>query len=64
MKPSQNTSLIMAKKSIFQKFIELRNLKEAALIANSFMLSVSQKTSGDLQERYKVLLKLNLFLKK
>ena len=64
IKPSQDTSLLMAKNSTFQKFIEIGNLTEAALIANSFLLSVLQETSMGFQERYKVHLKRNLLLKK
>ena len=64
IKPSQDTSLLMAKNSTFQKFIEIGNLTEAALIANSFLLSVLQETSMGFQERYKVDLKRNLLLKK
>ena len=64
IKPSQNTNLLMAKNSTFQKFIEIGNLTEAALIANSFLLSVLQETSMGFQERYKVDLKRNLLLKK
>ncbi|CAH3159289.1 unnamed protein product, partial [Pocillopora meandrina] len=61
IKPYQNvstdfiTNLLLAKDSLFRKSIEIRNLREAALIANSVMLSVSQETSMNLQERYKVM---------
>lgn len=47
----------MANDSLFDEFIRSGNLRKAALIANSVLLSVSQETSIELQERYKVLLK-------
>ena len=54
----------MAKSSLFNKFIEIGNLREAALIANAILLSVSQETSMDLQKKYKVLFEPNLLIKK
>ena len=53
----------MAKNSSCNKFIEIGNLREAGLIANAMLLSVSQETSMDLQKKYKVLLEPNLFIK-
>lgn len=70
IKPSQKerpdaiTNFLKANESLFDEFIRSGNLRKAALIANSVLLSVSQETSIELQERYKVLLKPNLFLKK
>ena len=70
IKPSQKerpyaiTNFLMANESLFDEFIRSGNLRKAALIANSVLLSVSQETSIELQERYKVLLKPNLLLKK
>ena len=58
------TNLLLANDSLFQKFIEIGNLRKAALLANSVLLSVSQETSMNFQERYKVLFKHNLLLKK
>ena len=58
------TNLLLANDSLFQKFIEIGNLRKAVPIANSVLLSVSQETSMNFQERYKVLLKRNLLLKK
>ena len=54
----------MAKDSLFLEFIGIGNLREATLIVNSVLPSVSQETSMDLQEKYEVLLKPNLLLKK
>ena len=70
IKPSQKerpdaiTNFLMANESLFDEFIRSGNLRKAALIANSVLQSVSQETSTELQERYKVLLKPNLLLKK
>ena len=70
IEPSQNvrpddiTNLLMAKDSLFVELNEIGKLREATLTANSVLLSISQETSMDLQEKYKVLLKPNLLLKK
>ncbi|CAH3159297.1 unnamed protein product [Pocillopora meandrina] len=49
------TNLLLANDSLFQKFIAIGNLRKAALLANSVLLSVSQETSMNFQERYKVM---------
>ena len=63
-RPDAITNFLMVNDSLFDEFIRSGNLRKAALIANSVLLSVSQETSIELQERYKVLLKPNLLLKK
>ena len=63
IRPDLITNLLMAKNSSCNKFIEIGNLREAGLIANAMLLSVSQETSMDLQKKYKVLLEPNLFIK-
>ena len=57
IRPDDITNLLRAKNSLFNKFIEIGNLREAALIANAILLSTSQETSMDLQKKYKVLFK-------
>ena len=57
IRPGDITNLLRAKNSLFNKFIEIGNLREAALIANAILLSTSQETSMDLQKKYKVLFK-------
>ena len=64
IRPDVITNLLMAKSGLFNKFIEIGNLREAALIANAILLSVSQETSMDLQKKYKVLFEPNLLIKK
>ncbi|XP_027058239.1 sperm receptor for egg jelly-like, partial [Pocillopora damicornis] len=49
------TNLLLANDSLFQKFIEIGNLRKAVPIANSVLLSVSQETSMNFQERYEVM---------
>lgn len=64
IRPDDITNLLRAKNSLFNKFIEIGNLREAALIANAILLSISQETSMDLQKKYKVLFESNLLIKK
>ena len=64
IRPDDITNLLRAKNSLFNKFIEIGNLREAALIANAILLTISQETSMDLQKKYKVLFKSNLLIKK
>ena len=63
IKPSQNVAPDFIA-NLREKFIKIKNLTEAALIANALLRSVSHETSMDLQEKYKVLFKLNSLLKK
>ena len=60
IKPSQNVTPDFIA-NLREKFIKIKNLREAALIANALLLSVSHETSMDLQEKYKVLFKPNSF---
>ncbi|CAH3159311.1 unnamed protein product, partial [Pocillopora meandrina] len=54
IKPSPNvTPEFIA--NLREKFIKIKNLREAALIANALIRSVSHETSMDLQEKYKVM---------
>ena len=64
IRPDDITNLLRAKNSLFNKFIEIGNLREAALIANAILLSISQEPSMDLQKKYKVLFESNLLIKK
>ena len=64
IRPDDITNLLRAKNSLFNKFIEIGNLREAALIANAILLPISQETSMDLQKKYKVLFESNLLIKK
>lgn len=64
IRPDDITNLLRAKNSLFNKFIEIGNLREAVLIANAILLSISQETSMDLKKKYKVLFESNLLIKK
>lgn len=64
IRPDDITNLLRAKNSLFNKFIEIGNLREAGLIANAILLSISQEPSMDLQKKYKVLFESNLLIKK
>ena len=63
IKPSQNVAPDFIA-NLREKFIKIKNLTEAAILANVLLLSVSHETSMDLQEKYKVLFKPNSLLKK
>ena len=62
IKPSQSVTPDFIA-NLREKFIKIKNLREAALLANVLLLSVSHETSMDLQEKYKVLFKPNSYLK-